>query len=1054
MKKICCLFTTYLLLNYCLISQNVQPWQNPEITHINKLPARAISISYPNVELAKMTNRNNSPRKKSLNGKWKFNFASSPQKVPKEFYKTNFSDKSWNLITVPSNWELEGYGKPWHRLTPQIWEKKNITIPNIPEDYNPTGSYRKEFEIPSSWKNMQITLNVGAATSAMQVWVNGTYVGYSEDSRLPAEFDITPYLKTGKNLIALQVLQWADASYIEDQDHWRMSGITREVYLEAAPKVQLFDFAIRTDLDENFEDAELQIRPQIKNYSKENINDYKLKATLFDAYGNSVLEQPMELQVEKIIKEYYPQIGNRPFENLLKQTLKNPKKWSAETPYLYTLVLSLYDDENQLLEARSTKVGFREIDTKDGQFRVNGVPVLLYGVNRHDWDATTGKAVTKEAMEQDIKLMKQLNVNASRSSHYPNPPYWYELCDQYGIYVMDEANIESHALGSLPSNIAQWQNAFMERGIRMVERDKNYPSIVSWSLGNEAGFGPNHAAISAWIKEYDPTRPIHYEGAQNIYGYYWPKPEPKDRSYTDIISRMYRDTDLMIDLATNPNDDRPVIWCEYAHSQGNSTGDLASYWDAIRKYPRLVGGFVWDWRDQLILKTSKKYHTLWKHGEDFGQKQEDLNPVQKGLISADGKIKSGGWQAKYVWQRVAIKADSITKGKFFVTNRHHRTNLNQFAIQWEITEDGKIIKKGNSKDVDVLPNQTKPLLLDLPKIDIEKGEYYHLKISFVLKEDTLWATKGFEIASEQFLMHYNPKENVLPANGNELSVDENEEEITITNDKIKAIFNKKEGKLIAYGFKNQNLISVAPKPNFWRAPTDNDLASGIEKRQIIWKEASKNQQLISINWEKIDKKILIQTIHNAGDTIATVVQKFTILEDATLQVDYNFNPSANVPEVPRIGWQFQMPSTFGNVQWFGRGPLESYADKKTGAFFGQYTSTVKEDYTYYVRPQESSNKTDTYWFTLKNNANFGLQVRAINQPINFSVLPFTQENIENANRIEGLNFGKTITVNIDHKQMGVGGDNTWSLEARPHEPFRIPAKPYSYSFALKLIGDE
>ncbi|MEO0527390.1 MAG: glycoside hydrolase family 2 TIM barrel-domain containing protein, partial [Bacteroidota bacterium] len=826
-----------------------------------------------------------------------------------------------------------------------------------------------------------------------------------------------------------------------------MSGITREIYLEAAPMVQLYDFEVRTDLDGNYEDAELQIRPEIVKFGNVDTKDWTVSAQLYDVERRPVLSQPLNIEVEKILKEHYPQIGNRPFENLLKVDIKNPKKWSAEFPNLYTLVLSLKNAKGKLVEARSTRVGFREIDILDGQFKVNGVPVLLYGVNRHDWDALSGKAENKEAMRRDAKLMKQLNVNASRSSHYPNPPYWYELCDEYGIYVMDEANIESHGKGSLFSNIPAWHTTFLERGIRMVERDKNHPSIVSWSLGNEAGFGPNHAALSAWIKEFDPTRPIHAEGAQNIYGYNWPKPEPKDRVYTDFLSRMYRLTDDMIDLATKPDDNRPVIWCEYAHSQGNSTGDLEGYWEAIHKYPRLVGAFVWDWRDQLVFKESKDAKPLWKHGEDFGQEQTDLNPVQKGLISADGRIKSGGWQAKYVWQRVKITADSISKGVFTVKNRHFRTNLNAYHVVWEITEDGKVVKSGSGGSLDVEAGTSGKLRLDLPEIEVKQGLYYHLKISFTLKEDKPWAKKNHAIASEQFLLkHVSTPKNFLETAAPQLT--ESSSEIMIETQVTKLVFDKKQGRLVVYEVDGKNLVNAAPIPNFWRPPTDNDKASEIHKRQGFWKEASNQQKLVTLSTTKTEKDIRVMTVHQLANSEATVTQTYTISNNGTLLVNYQFEPEANMPEMPRLGWQLQVPSAYDLLQWFGRGPLESYSDKKKGAFFGRYQASVKIDFTHYVRPQESSNKADIYWAELRNPKGKGLRIEMETGPLSFSAWPFTQEQIEKANRIEELTFGESITLNIDYKQMGVGGDNTWNLDARPHEPFRIPAKSYNYSFKI------
>ncbi len=1041
-------FQLFFLVFASLLHAQTKPhWQNPEVVNINKLPARATSISYPDEKLAIAADRDASPRKLSLDGAWKFHFAEAPSKAPQDFFQPTYPDDSWNELPVPSNWELYGYGKPWHRLTHQIWENKGVEQPNIPEDYNPTGSYRKNITLPKRWKDMQVTLHIGAASSALRVWVNGNYVGYSEDNRLPAEFDITPFLTQKENLIALQVLQWSDGSYLEDQDHWRMSGITREVYLEAAPKVQLYDFEVRTDLDENYEDAELQIRPEIVKFGNVDTKDWTVVAQLYDEKRQPVLSKALKITVEKILKEHYPQIGNRPFENLMKVDVKNPKKWSAEFPNLYTLVLSLRDSKGKLVEARSTRIGFREIDISDGQFKVNGIPVLLYGVNRHDWDAITGKAENKEAMRRDAELMKRLNVNACRSSHYPNPPYWYELCDEYGIYVMDEANIESHGKGSLFSNIPAWHSAFLERGIRIVERDKNYPSIVSWSLGNEAGFGPNHAALSAWIKEFDPTRPIHAEAAQNIYGYNWPKPEPKDRIYTDFLSRMYRLTDDMIDLATKSDDNRPVIWCEYAHSQGNSTGDLEGYWKAIRKYPRLVGGFVWDWRDQLVFKESKDAKPLWKHGQDFGQEQADLNPVQKGLISADGKIKSGGWQAKYVWQRVKITADSISKGLFKVENRHFRTNLNAYDVIWEIAEDGQVIKNGIVDSPDIEACQKGALQLDLPIFEAKEGLRYHLTISFILKEDQPWAKKGYALASEQFLLGYIPNSKMVTETAAPRLV-ESTSAVTITTVNIKVAFDKKEGRLITYAINGRNMVSAAPKPNFWRPPTDNDGASGMGKRQGIWKTASDSQELLNMVTSSTENGIEVITKHRLAQSNAIVTQTYHIDVEGTLQVYYQFQPEANMPEIPRVGWQLQIPSEYDQLEWFGRGPLESYSDKKTGAFFGNYQESVKNDFTHYVRPQESSNKAEVHWAELRNTAGRGLRIESVGYPVSFSAWPFTQEQIEKSNRIEELTFGETITLNIDHKQMGVGGDNTWNLDARPHKAFQVDAKPYSYSFKI------
>ncbi|XLS29631.1 glycoside hydrolase family 2 TIM barrel-domain containing protein [Flavobacteriaceae bacterium M23B6Z8] len=1040
-------FTMGICFLHSLDAQEMKPWQNPEITHINRLPARATSISFASETAAIKGDQNASGRKLSLNGTWKFKWHSSPSEVPSKFYNPNYGTSDWDEISVPSNWELQGYGKPYHRLTHQIWEKKGIDPPNIPEDYNPTGCYRKLVSLPRNWKDQQIILHIGAASSALSVWVNGQFVGYNEDTRLPAEFLITPYLTEKNNILALQVSQWSTASYLEDQDHWRMSGITREVYLEAVPQVQLYDFFVRTDLDAAYQNAELQIRPEIVKHGTIDTENWLVEAQLYDQNKQHVLEEKISIPIAEILTEHHPQIGNRPFERLMKATIRNPKKWSAEQPYLYTLVLLLKDDKNDLVEARSTKVGFREIDISDGQFKVNGVPVLLYGVNRHDWDAVNGKAVTEEAMRRDAQLMKQLNVNASRSSHYPNPPLWYEICNEYGIYVMDEANIESHGTGSLLSNDPSWNRAFTERGIRMVERDKNHPSIISWSLGNEAGFGPNHAALSAWIKEFDPTRPIHSEGAQNIYGYNWPKPEPKDRVYTDFLSRMYRLTDDMIALATQPGDKRPVIWSEYAHSQGNSTGDLQSYWDAIRTYPRLVGGFVWDWRDQLVYKPSPDEKTLWKHGSDFDQEQADLNPVQKGLISADGKIKSGGHQAKYVWQRVKITADSLEKGVFKLENRHFFTNLNAFDISWTIRENGTTITSDTLPAPDIAPGKTGILQLQLPEINQKPGLYYHITLQLLLKEATLWAPKHFSIAHEQFLLGYVPDATLSDTAGKPLLSQ------TATLYRIEAAntvyeFDKASGAWTRFFVEGKSILSRAPHPNFWRPPTDNDLASGMQKRQSVWKIASEQPQLKDIQLFSEENKQVIKTIHSLKKDSGIITSTYKIDASGSMEIKLQLTPKANLPDLPRVGWQLEIPSEFDALEWFGRGPWETYSDKKTGALIGRYSASVKKDFVYYVRPQESSNKTDVLFVILKNERGKGIKIEAIDSPLSFSAWPFSQEALENTNRIEELSFGENITLNIDHLQMGVGGDNTWNLDARPHEAFRIPSKTYTYKFRI------
>jgi len=1029
-------------------AQGPPPYQDPTVIQINKLPARATSISYPTEALAIDAERTASPRYMSLNGTWAFHLEDAPRDAPQDFWLPSYDIDDWASITVPSNWELEGFGKPWHRLTHQIWEKKGIGPPNVPEDYNPTGSYRRTFTIPAGWTGQQVTLHVGAATAAMYVWVNGREVGYSEDDRLPAEFDITPYLLPGNNVLAIRVLQWSDGSYIEDQDHWRMSGIHRNVYLEMAPQTQIFDFAVRTDLDEDYRDAELQIRPEIKQYDTTTITDWTVSAQLFDADRKAVLDSALQLPVGRILNEMHPQIGNRPFDNLMSVTVENPRKWSAEDPYLYTLVLYLRDDSGNLMETRSCRVGFRELEWTDGEFRVNGVPVLLYGVNRHDWDPRTGKAVDRARMREDAELMKKMNVNASRSAHYPNPPYWYELCDEYGIYVMDEANVESHGKGSLFSNRPQWHQAFVDRAIRMVERDKNYPSIVTWSLGNEAGYGPNHAAMAAWIKEYDPTRPVHHEGAQNIYGYRWPKPEPKDRPSTDFRSRMYRMIDDMISLAAQPDDDRPIIWCEYAHSQGNSTGDLQAYWDAIRTYPKLVGAYVWDWRDQLVEKPNPGGPPLWAHGPDFGQEQADLNPVQKGLITADGQIKSGGWEAKKVWQRMSIEAVDLPSGQFRVTNRHFRTNLDAFTWTWTVTRNGEPTATGILGGPDVPASTTQPWVIPIDSTWWAQPGRYHLRISMRLAEDKPWSDSGYELAWEQFELPSTPQTPEVATPGT-LSMEQNTNDITVLGDDFTLQWDAQTGLLTDYSFAGKAMMENALRPNFWRAPTDNDRASGIYDRLGVWEHMPDRLRTTDVSVVTGKNQVSVQ-VHQRDDSTQTELAiVYTATPDGRLAIDYQLFPGGAMPNLPRVGLQMGIPKALNSFSWFGRGPHETYADKKHGAAFGRYGESISDDFVYYVRPQESGNKTDVYSATFSGeDAPVSLRVEAIGEPLQLSAWPYTQADIQAANRIEELEPADHIILNIDHAQMGVGGDNTWNIDARPHAPFRLPAKSYQYRFLL------
>jgi len=599
---------------YPEITAGVPDWENPEMIGQNKEPAHCTLMPYPDVAAALTGNREASPFCKSLNGEWKFNWVPKPADRPRDFYKLNYDVSSWKEITVPANWQLQGYDIPIYLNTRYPFSPEKPNPPYIPHDNNPVGSYRTEFTIPAGWQGRQVFIHFDGVKSAFYLWLNGERVGYSQGSMTPAEFNITKYLRDGKNILAAEVYRWSDGSYLEDQDMWRLSGIYRSVYLFSTPAVHICDFFVRTELDEQYKDATIMIRPKLLNFTNEQLAGWVVQAQLYDSDNQPVFSIPLKERVSTIMRKWYASQRSSVKFGLLQGKVTNPQKWSAEQPNLYTLVLSLKDAEGNTIEAESCKVGFRKVELKDGQLLINGESVLLCGVNRHEHDPDHGRAIPLSRMIQDIKLLKQNNINAVRTSHYPNDPRWYDLCDRYGIYLIDETNLETHGLQGLLANNPTWHAAFVERAIRMVERDKNHPSVIFWSLGNESGCGPNHAAMAGWIHDYDPTRPVHYEGAQG---------KPTDAAYIDVLSRMYPKTQYIVDLATKEIDNRPVVMCEYAHAMGNSVGNLKEYWDAIRSTKRLIGGFIWDWVDQALRKKTTGGREFWAYGGDYGDIPND-----------------------------------------------------------------------------------------------------------------------------------------------------------------------------------------------------------------------------------------------------------------------------------------------------------------------------------------------------------------------------------------------------------------------------------------------
>ncbi|GLR69830.1 glycoside hydrolase family 2 TIM barrel-domain containing protein [Agaribacter marinus] len=1048
-----------------LQAANINDWENPQVIEINRLPARATSYSFDTVQEAKNRDRTQADIQ-LLNGDWKFHFSSKSEERPLTFYDVNFDDSTWQSIPVPSNWELHGYGTPIYTnsVYPMFDDPTDIQIPKITRD-NPVGSYLKTFTLPSEWKDEQIILHFGGVTSAYYVWVNGKKVGYAQGSRLPSEFDITDYIKEGKNQLAVQVFRWSDGSYLEDQDHWRISGIHREVYVMAQPKVALNDFHVRTLLNHDYDIGKLQINPELMNVDGVDLKGWKIAGQLFDADGLKVNHEMMEVAAPKVTQLKYPQRDTMRFD-WLSTTVENPKLWTSETPYLYTLVLSLTNPSGELVETRSTRVGFRDITfSSDGELLVNGKSVEIIGVNRHDHDAKRGKALSREDILDDVKLLKQFNFNSVRTSHYPNDPYFYELADEYGLYVMDEANVESHGVGGLLANLPEWNYSMMSRNTRMVERDKNHPSIISWSMGNESGTGPNFAAIAGWLIDIDPLRFVHYEGAQGDpqhpeyipYSSQYPTKEeralrhtpqanPTDPHFVDVISRMYPSLEELQGLADSPFIDRPILMCEYAHAMGNSLGNMSEYWDMIRERPNLIGGYIWDWIDQGIETQNAEGQTYLAYGGDFGDTPNASNFCLNGIIDSYRQPKPQILEAKYVFQPATFSLRKGTADEVSLTNRFFFDNLNKYEIRWALSEDGKQLQQGILPSVDVAPSESKRLTIPYTMPNIVAGKEYWLRLSLHLSQDALWANKGFELAKEQIALPFGKPAKKMPEpTGNIARATQGNTEAFRANGHS-FIFDTSTGYLTRYASDKQAFIEDALMHNFWRPQTDNDrLGWRTLPNKQFWYEASQGLTLESFEVTEAPNKVVVTTQHTKGEKL-NVSTTYTLYADAKINVAVSLDAAPSLPSLLRVGMTTKVSKTLDEMTFYGKGPFENYIDRNEAAEVGEYAGKVSDFFYQYTRPQESSNRTGVRWLSLKNN-DIGLKIQG-EQALSMSVWPYSAQAIDDATHPYELNEEETFTLNIDLIQAGVGGIDSWSEKAAPIDKYKISAGKYSYEFTL------
>ncbi len=1053
------LFFTFLsfILSISINAQEKLPdWENPDMFDQNKEKPHATLMPFQSANEALTQKSHQSIYYKTLSGTWKFNWVRKPADRPVNFYKPEFDVSGWNDIPVPANWELEGYGVPIYvnhqyefhdykkPVSPEMKFVDKIYPAHpgkVPHDYNPVGSYRRTFTIPESWDGRQVFIQFGAVKSAFYLWINGQKVGYSQGSKTPAEWDITNYLKGGENIVAVEVYRWSDGSYLEAQDFWRISGIERDVYLYSTPKVRIRDFFAKPNLDAEYKNGEFSLDVELSNHvSKLKSGNFTVKYDIFDEGGYSVASEEKEAKVNK----------KEEISINFSTTIANPKKWTAETPNLYTLVISLKNSEGKTVEAVSAKIGFRKIEIINEVFHINGVPVTIKGVNRHEHDQFKGHVVSEEAMIKEIALMKQFNINAVRTCHYPNTERFYELCDEYGLYVTDEANVESHGMYYGEHSLAkrpEWTAAHVDRNMRMVERDKNHSCVIVWSMGNEAGDGVVFTEVYKAIKERDPSRPIHYERA--IMG-----------DNTDIFCPQYPGVQALENYGSK-HQTKPYISSEYSHAMGNSNGNLVDLWEVFNRdrNDQLQGGYIWDWIDQALVKKAEDGTEFWAYGGDYGENMPtDYNFVCNGIISADYTPHPAIWEVKYAYQNVKI--ERIDR-EYRITNMHDFIDLRDYEISWTTTRDGKYWKSGILEDINLKPGESKIISIDAGmKVNFDDPETHEFFVEFSvkLKSDKPFRKAGFEVAHEQFSPDVKvvvKKSDNTENNSSALNLEETSDNFIIEGRQFTIKFDKESGTISSYEINGAELIQKGPQVNFWRPANDNDKGSNMLGRLGIWREVSRNLKPTSVTALQIeDSKIYLTTKYNFEEIKAsqTVVQ--IINGNGKIEITSTFETSnTDLPNIPRVGMRWEMPVNFDNLKYFGRGPHENYIDRNHSAFVGIYESKVADQYFKYVRPQENGYKTDVRWFELRNENGLGLKISG-DPVVGFSALhnpieDFDMEDLNDYRHTNDIVKKNAVFICTDLKQMGVGGDDSWG--AQPMQKYQIQAKDYQYSFTIEPV---
>lgn len=1039
-------------------------WEDPYIIGVNKEPPHAHLVPMSQLEPLppEALDPVQTDRTYSLDGSWRFKLVHQPALTPPGFYEPGFDDTTWDDIEVPSNWQLQGFGRPIYTNFVHPFDSRHA--PYIVADTNETGLYRRQFSVPAGWRGQEVFVHFAGVQSAFYLWVNGQYVGYSEGSMTPAEFRLTPYLQPGDNHIAAKVIRWCDGSYLEDQDFWRLSGIFRSVYLVARPGSYLRDFQVETDLDARYQHGTLRLHTELYRHEASVPGEGQLSLWLVDPQGDTVLRR------DTLLGSWTAGRLRRGLDWQL--PVRNPQRWSAETPHLYRLLLRWHPQDGPG-EVIPHRLGFRKMQVQRAQVLLNGQPIVFRGVNRHEFDPVQGRNVGEASMRRDIELMKQHNFNAVRTSHYPNHPRWYQLCDAYGLYLMDEANIEAHGLwyydNAKPADDPQWRPAMLDRGASMVWRDRNFTSVVCWSLGNESGVGRNLDVLADSIRRLDGSRrPIHYEGHKTLValrkvlnynpiavaGFALQETDGHEVSQYDILSTMYPSPESMVKLHRK-DPDRPMIICEYSHAMGNSNGNFQAYWDTMARYPQMQGGFIWDWVDQGLLKLTPSGQPYYAYGGDFDDASPDSNFCLNGITFPDRRPKPALHTIKYVQQPLDVQGVAPDAGLIRLRNRYFFRSLAHCELHWRLHERGEVTQEGVISSLALAPQQDTLLDLPLQEVITAPGQTYWLDLSLRLREDEPWAEAGHEVAWAQLLVAASPlaPQRAPLSDATTLELRNSPDSLVVAGRAFRLVFDRATGHLHHWTYHEQPLLTVGPRLNFWRAPTDNDEGGNpaIKSYATRWRKAG-----LDTLRHDLAQMLAFQI---SPDTVAVQVRgswrgrridfghqtTYFIAADGRVRLRVHVTRQDDLP-LPRVGLRMKLPAGYQQADWYGAGPFETYPDRLAGARMGRYRHPLKTFYTPYLKPQENGNRSQVQRLTLLGQAQPTLEVRATDAPLQFSVQPFAQAQLTEARHPHEMTPAKGWWLHLDHRMMGVGGDLSWRPSV--HAPYLLTESQYTFEWLL------